>query len=169
MADPYLGEIRIFGGNYAPRDWALCNGQVLPISQNQALFSILGTTYGGNGTTTFALPDLQGRVPLGMGQGRGLSDRPIGQSGGAENVVLKLSEIPAHRHELRASNAAQSTDRPAGAALSAGGYYTSQNPATAMNPDSVSPEGGSEPHPNVQPFLALTFIIALTGIYPSRA
>ncbi len=169
MSDPFLGELRIFGGNFAPRGWALCQGQLLSITQNTALFSLLGTTYGGNGTTTFALPDLQGRVPMGTGNGAGLSPRTLGESSGTENVTLNLTQIPAHSHQLTGTTAPQSTDQPGGASPSAGGYYSTQTPTTAMNPAAIGQAGGSQPHPNVQPSLALTFIIALEGIYPSQS
>lgn len=171
MADPFLGEIRLFGFNFAPVGWAMCQGQLLPISQNTALFSLLGTSYGGNGTTTFALPDLRSRVPLSMGQGAGLSNYVIGQAGGNENVTLLASQLPAHSHSVNASSTAAAADRPAGAVLGHAGvntYAAGPDGATVMNAGMIANTGGSQPHSNLQPFLTLNFCIALQGIYPSR-
>jgi microcystin-dependent protein len=167
VAQPFIGEIRIFAGSVVPTGWAECNGQLLLISQNTALFQLLGTNYGGDGQTTFGLPDLRGRVPLGTGTGPGLSTRTAGEAGGAETVTLDVAQIPAHTHTLTGTTAAQDTDKPGGASPSAGGYYSTQAPATAMNPAAIASAGGGQAHPNVQPFLGLNFIISLFGIFPS--
>lgn len=162
MSEPFLSEIRIVSFNFAPRGWALCNGQLLPINQNQALFSLLGTTYGGNGQTNFALPDLRGRVPIHFGNGHTLGERA-----GEENHTLTISELPAHTHTLKAGTGDPNT---------AAGYLpsSSTNPYaagginTALNSASISNTGGSQPHLNLQPYLTLNFIIALQGIFPSQ-
>lgn len=179
MSEPFLGEIRMFGGNFAPRGWALCNGQLLSIAQNTALFSILGTTYGGNGQTTFALPNLQGRVPMHWGAGPGLTPRTLGETGGTENVTLLLTQIPQHNHPVNAAATATSAS-PAGAVPAtvapprgSGGaaqnaYAAAPDGATVMNNGMVGQAGGSQPHANIQPFQCVTFIIALEGIFPSR-
>ena len=170
--DPFVGEIRMFGGNFAPQGWALCNGQLLPIAQNQALFAIIGTFYGGNGTSNFALPNLQGRVPIHQGAGSGLSPYTIGQSGGTEDVTLLVTQMPAHSHTVKAAN-------NAGGSLTPGGNYLGQDQNqqasiysgtsdTTMNPQMIAAAGGSLPHTNIQPYLCINFIIALTGIFPSR-
>ncbi len=170
MADPFVAEIRIFAGNFAPLGWAFCNGQLLPISQNTALFSLLGTTYGGNGQSTFALPDLQGRVPMHPDQGPGLSIRDLGESGGSEAVGLLESEMPAHSHALSATSAIADNDDPGGRALaiSQGTYvYAPAVNLVAMG-QPLSPAGGGLPHNNLQPYLTLNFIIAMQGVFPSR-
>jgi microcystin-dependent protein len=163
MGTPYLGEIKIVSFNFAPRGWALCNGQTLPINQNQALFSILGTTYGGNGTTTFLLPDLRGRVPVHTGGGF-----TLGQRGGEETHTLIQSEMPQHYHSTSASTAAP--DRAAASgnfwAQEAGAYDASST--TTMSPAAIANTGGSQPHNNLAPFLVVPFVIALQGIFPSR-
>lgn len=171
MADPFLAEIRIFAGNFAPSGWAFCNGQILPLAQNAALFSLLGTTYGGNGQTNFALPDLQGRVPMQPGQGPGLSLRNLGESGGSATVALTESEMPAHSHALSATTAPADDDDPAGKLLATAAegvhvYGPAQNLVAMGQTDGAA--GGSQPHNNRQPYLALTFIIALEGVYPPR-
>ena len=169
--NPYLGEIRYVGFNFAPQGWALCDGQLLQISQNTALFSLLGTTFGGDGKTTFALPDMRGRVPVGMGQGAGLTNRNPGDQGGQESVALTVAQMPAHRHTLNASNAAASSNGPAGnvlAATSSTAIYTNQAPDVTLQAASVNIRGQSQPHENMQPFLGMTCIIATVGIYPSR-
>ncbi|MQY09985.1 hypothetical protein SRB5_00890 [Streptomyces sp. RB5] len=166
--DPFLGEIRMAGFNFAPVGWALCNGQLLSINQNTALFSLLGTTYGGNGTTDFALPDLRGRVPMHPGQGPGLSSHDLGEAGGTETVTLTTGELPPHTHALTGVNSRQDTNRVPGAAPANGGYYSTEAPTAAMHPGAVQPTGGGQPHPNVQPYLCVNFIIALSGIFPSR-
>ena len=177
MASPFVAEIRIFAGNFAPRGWALCNGQLLPISQNTALFSLLGTTYGGNGTTTFALPDLQGSAPLHSGQGPGLTLRDLGESGGEQAVTLLQTEMPAHSHgNVQAREATGQTDPTnnvwgqAGSQRPAPNFYAPSNSATnvQMSPLAMSVAGGNLPHNNMPPYLGLTFIIALQGIYPPR-
>ncbi|MFF0290717.1 phage tail protein [Streptomyces sp. NPDC005262] len=169
MSEPYLGEIRLVGFNYAPDGWALCNGQLLPISQNTSLFTLLGTLYGGDGLTTFALPDLRGRLPMHQGQGLGLSPRTIGESGGAETVALTTDQIPSHTHTLTGSAARQDTDLVSGATPTKGGYYTTQTPTVGMHPAAIAATGGGRPHTNLQPFLCVNFIIALVGLYPSQA
>ncbi|MFN2608075.1 MAG: phage tail protein [Acidimicrobiales bacterium] len=169
MSDPFIGEIRMFGGNFAPRGWALCNGQLLSISQNTALFSLLGTTYGGNGQTTFGLPNLQSRVPMHAGQGPGLSPRTLGEVAGEESVTLTTTQMPAHGHLASGTNTAGAATRPGGnvpAATSAGAYGPS--PTDPMNGSFIASAGGSQPHDNMSPYLVVNFIIALEGIFPSR-
>lgn len=175
--DPLLGEIRMFGGNFAPRGWALCNGQLLSIAQNTALFSILGITYGGNGQTTFALPNLQGRIPMHWGSTPGLSPHTLGEAAGTETVTLLTTQMPMHNHLLGASNATGGTDDPTGNVMgkpldSTGNpayeYVTGSAPNVQMNVQSIQPAGGSQPHANMQPYLCVTFIIALEGVFPSR-
>jgi microcystin-dependent protein len=176
MATPFIGQITLFAGNFAPRGYAFCNGQLLPIQQYTALFSLLGTTYGGNGQTNFALPDLRGRVPIHAGQGPGLSNYQLGQRAGQEAVTLTASEIPSHGHtaSVNASSGAPNTVSPGGAvpAVSAQGnaYATGSPTLTAMSASAatVGLAGNNQPHTNMQPYLALNFIIALQGIYPSR-
>jgi microcystin-dependent protein len=171
MADPFIAEIRVFGFNFAPVGWALCNGQILPISQNTALFSLLGTTYGGNGINTFALPNLQDSFAMHWGQGPGLSQRDLGEQSGSASVTLLASEMPSHGHILRASAGATGAS-PAGATLAppANGApaYRAPSTAAAMAGDSLSSTGGGLPHENRQPFQTLNFCIALQGIFPSR-
>jgi microcystin-dependent protein len=165
----YLGEIRIFGGFFAPQGWAFCNGQLLPIAQNQALFAILGTTYGGNGQTTFALPDLRGRAPIHFGQGPGLANRALGEGGGEVAHTLTTSELPAHTHTARGGSAFGSSPSPAGLAPARVSGQTPQYAPTAdsdMNASAVTAVGGGQAHENRQPYLGLTYIIALIGIFP---
>jgi microcystin-dependent protein len=164
MSEPFLGEIKIISWNYAPKGWAFCNGQLLPINQNQALFSILGTTYGGNGQTNFALPDLRGRVPAHMGNG--LIE---GQMVGEEAHTVIISEMPAHNHPASASSAAPDKGSPTGNewASQASGYSTG-TANTTFSPSAISNVGGSQPHTNLQPYLVVNFVIALSGIFPSR-
>ena len=171
MANPFLAEIRIFAGNFAPTGWALCNGQLMPISQNTALFSLLGTFYGGDGKTTFALPDLQGSAPMHQGQGPGLSQRFIGEQAGEPAVTLIQTEMPAHSHALNGTNQLQNLPDPQNHTLAranANAYV--QNPAgfTQMNGLAIGITGDNLPHNNMPPFLTLTFIIALQGIFPPR-
>jgi len=168
--DPFVAEIRIVGCNFAPKGWAQCNGQILPISQNTALFSLLGTTYGGNGTTNFALPNLQGATPMHAGQGPGLTLRDLGETGGEPSVTLLASEIPSHTHTLNGTTAAATTGAPAGLKVAAGpGIYAAPNADTgAMAAQALAPSGGSQPHNNRQPYLGLMFIIALQGVFPPR-
>lgn len=163
MSEPFLGEIKIFSFAFAPRQWALCNGQLLPINQNQGLFSLLGTTYGGNGMTTFALPNLQARTPIHTGEGH-----TLGEMGGEQAHTLSVSELPTHAHVLQGANVEGSTDNPAGAAL-AGTRAQLYAPSTdvSLGASSISNVGGSQAHLNLQPFLTLNFCIALVGIFPS--
>jgi microcystin-dependent protein len=175
MADPFVAEIRIFPFNFAPKGWAWCDGQLLPLSQNTALFSLLGTTYGGNGKSNFALPDLQGRAPMHPGQGPGLSLHDLGETGGSETVTLLESEIPAHNHALRADGAdpadIQAPSPAVVLARSAGGnaYQTVTNAnMVAMSDQALAPAGGDQPHNNLQPYLTFYFAIALQGVFPPR-
>ena len=171
MADPFVAEIRIFPFNFAPKGWAWCNGQLMPISQNTALFSLLGTTYGGDGRSNFALPDLMGRAPMHPGQGPGLSLHDLGETGGSETVTLLESEMPAHTH-AQVSNTdtggqLNGTDRLWGEANTRI-YSPTVNPAQPMHPSSLTPTGGDQPHNNMQPYLTLYFCIALQGVFPPR-
>ncbi len=171
MADPFVAEIRIFPFNFAPKGWARCDGQLLPLSQNTALFSLLGTTYGGDGKSTFALPDLEGRAPMHPGQGPGLSLHDLGETGGSETVTLLESEIPAHAHILRASLDDADVRIPApGRTLAKGSanMYATGNPNTPMAPEALAPAGGDQPHNNLQPYLTFYFNIALQGVFPPR-
>jgi microcystin-dependent protein len=177
MADAFVAEIRVFPFNFAPTGWAVCDGQLLPISQNTALFSLLGTTYGGDGRSTFALPNLQGAVPMHPGQGPGLSLHDLGEMGGSDTVTLIDSEMPAHTHTLRASADSQGADLqgpgPARVLAKSTGGQAFQTATganlTQMHWSSLAPAGGSQPHNNLQPSLALTFCIALQGIFPPRS
>jgi microcystin-dependent protein len=174
VADPFVAEIRVFPFNFAPTGWAFCDGQLLPLSQNTALFSLLGTTYGGDGKSTFALPDLQGSVAMHPGQGQGLSLRDLGEMSGSETVTLLVSEMPAHTHTLMAGNVEDDGNLQVGGpmrvlAKSANGqaYGPAANLVT-MAPQALSPAGGSLPHNNMQPYLTLNYCIALQGIFPPR-
>lgn len=172
MADPFVAEIRIFPFNFAPKGWAFCNGQLLPISQNTALFSLLGTTYGGDGRSNFALPNLQGNAPMHPGQGPGLSLHDLGETGGTETVTLLLSETPSHSHAISASQSDGTDQSPVGERLASGvggvaSYAPPGNP-TQLSPQVISPAGGNQPHNNMQPYLTLNFCIALQGVYPPR-
>ena len=178
MAEPFIGQIIIFGGNFAIRSYAMCNGQLLSIAQNTALFSILGTTYGGNGQTTFGLPNLQSRVPIHFGQGPGLSPYSLGQQAGTETVTLTSQQMPSHNHLINASEGNGAQQAPGSGFLASGIVPTSGNAAvsnyrnssdgTTLAPTAVGIAGGNQPHPNIQPYLALNFLIALEGIFPSR-
>jgi microcystin-dependent protein len=173
VADPFVAEIRIFPFNFAPRGWAWCDGQLLPLSQNTALFSLLGTTYGGNGKSNFALPDLQGRAPMHPGQGPGLSLHDLGETGGSETVTLLESEIPSHSHAWKASADSANVQIPvssASFARSSGGtaWSTTTTGLVAMAPEAVAPAGGDAPHNNLQPYLTFYFNIALQGVFPPR-
>jgi microcystin-dependent protein len=171
MADPFVAEIRIFPFNFAPRGWAWCDGQLLPLSQNTALFSLLGTTYGGNGKSNFALPDLQGRAPMHPGQGPGLSLHDLGETGGSETVTLLESEIPAHSHAVQVSQADGLESGPAGQQFATGigiGMYAVPGAIVQMSPNSLAPAGGDQPHNNLQPYLTFYFNIALQGVFPPR-
>jgi microcystin-dependent protein len=171
MADPFVAEIRIFPFNFAPKGWAFCDGQILPISQNTALFSLLGTTYGGDGKSTFALPDLQGRAAMHPGQGPGLSLHDLGETGGSETVTLLESEIPAHSHGLRASldDADLAIPTPARSlAKASANLYNNGAPNSIMAGEALAPAGGDAPHNNMQPYLTLNYNIALQGVFPPR-
>jgi microcystin-dependent protein len=173
MADPFVAEIRIFPFNFAPRGWAWCNGQILPISQNTALFSLLGTTYGGDGKSTFALPDLQGRAPMHPGQGPGLSLHDLGETGGSETVTLLESEIPAHTHGLQALAAVGNRTTPVGNTIARVSGATPYLPPAgaalvSMAGQALPPAGGDQPHNNLQPYLTFYFCIALQGVFPPR-
>ncbi len=169
MADPFLAEIRIFPFNFAPKGWAWCDGQLLPLSQNTALFSLLGTTYGGDGKSNFALPDLQGNAPIHAGQGPGLSLYDLGQMGGTETVTLLESEMPAHSHSMSQSTEAGDTNLPAGNFTGIGSsIYAPPNALVPMSPQSLAPAGGSLPHNNLMPYLTFYFNIALQGVFPPR-
>jgi microcystin-dependent protein len=166
VSEPFIAQVMLFAGNFAPRGWAFCNGQILSIAQNTALFSLLGTTYGGNGQTTFALPDLRGRAPVHTGQGPGLSPIDLGQQGGVETVTLNQNQMPQHTHAQPASNGQETTNRPGNAVPARGGVYAGSGDGAVMDPTSAA--GGNQPHENRPPYLALNYIIALEGIYPSR-
>jgi microcystin-dependent protein len=174
MADPFVAEIRIFPFNFAPQGWAWCDGQLLPLSQNTALFSLLGTTYGGNGESNFALPDLQGRAPMHPGQGPGLSLHDLGETGGSDTVTLLESEIPSHTHVLNGQGSNANSNDPAGAVLARpfGGGSLYKTPGGAalvpMSDQSLAPSGGDQPHNNMQPYLTFYFCIALQGVFPPR-
>jgi microcystin-dependent protein len=170
MSDPYVGDIRIFGGNFAPLGWAFCDGSLLQISENEVLFQLIGTTYGGDGQETFGLPDLRGRVPIHMGQGAGLSNRILGEVGGVESVTLTTQQIPSHNHGVGAASGATGTT-PAGAvpgAVTAGARYFAGSPSDTVPMANSGAAGGSQPHDNMAPFLCVSFIISLFGVFPSQ-
>ena len=165
MADPYVGEIRMFAGNFAPNGWMFCEGQLLPISENETLFQLIGTTYGGDGQSSFALPDLRGRIPIHQGNGVILAE-----TGGAEEVTLTVNQIPAHTHPLRASTSQATSQTPTNLVLAsaqATTYFNIPDSLTNLSPLSVASAGGSQPHTNFQPYLCIDFIISLFGIFPS--
>ncbi len=168
--EPYLGQISMAGFNFAPRGWALCNGQLLSIAQNSALFSLLGTTYGGDGRVTFGLPNLQGRVPMHWGSGPGLTPRVIGGVSGEETVTLITTQMPIHNHSLNVSKEDADAKNPNGQVLATttAATYVAGPLDGVMNPQAIGLAGGNQPHDNMQPYLAITFIIALEGIFPSR-
>jgi microcystin-dependent protein len=174
MAQPYIGEIRMFGGTFAPFGWSFCNGSIMSIAQNDALYTLIGTTYGGDGVQTFGLPDLQGRIPIHQGQGNGLSTYNLGQKGGSETVTLITSQLPSHPHTAMGSNTGSAANTPSN---NTWGNSQIQNksfgPGTSanatMNSGSISFTGGNQPHDNLLPFLVFNFIIALTGVYPSQS
>lgn len=171
MSEPYVGEIRMFAGNFAPRGWAFCDGQLLAVSQNDALFSLLGTIYGGDGRTTFGLPDLRGRLPIHAGTGPGLSPRREGAKGGEEEVTVTVNQMPSHTHEFQATQSAANDTRPVGrtaAQVAAADVWSTRSQDVNMASESISQIGGSQSHTNLMPFLCVNFIIALFGIYPSR-
>ena len=169
--DSFLGEIRMFGGNFAPVGWALCNGQLLPIAENDALYALIGTTYGGDGQSTFGLPDLRGRVPLHQGTNQG-NTYPMGQSGGQESIILTSQTTPSHTHQLSAAQTG-TVDSPANAFLAPNPVATvlqfGGDEPVPYPPNLVTPQGGSQPHENLQPFLCVNFIISLEGIFPSQS
>jgi microcystin-dependent protein len=171
MSEPFVGEIRMFAGTFAPRGWALCDGQLLAVSQNDALFSLFGTIYGGDGRTTFGLPDLRGRIPIHEGSGPGLTPRNIGARAGQENVTLTTNQLPSHSHPLQASTDIADQAAPTGNVTAQPGtadLYFAAAPVGAMASSAITNTGGSQPHTNVMPFLCIHFIVALVGIYPSR-
>jgi microcystin-dependent protein len=164
MAQPYVGEIRMFAGNFAPAGWMFCEGQLLPISENETLFQLIGTTYGGDGESTFALPDLRGRIPIHQGNGFILAE-----TGGAEEITLTVPQIPGHTHPLLASAAQGQQSNPANlllAQVTGTDIYVGDSPFPAMSPQAIGPVGGSQPHTNFQPYLCVNFIISLFGIFP---
>ena len=174
MAEPFLAEIRIMSFSFPPKGWAFCNGQLLPINQNQALFALLGTTYGGDGKSNFALPNLQGATPLMAGQGNGLSQRSLGESGGESTVTLTVTQMAAHVHGVSASDAAGGQtppnnvwSKPSQRGLNA--YNTDPGTKPTMSPNALAPSGGGQPHNNLMPYLVVNFIIALQGIFPARS
>lgn len=175
MSEPFIAEIKIFAGNFAPRGWALCNGQLLPIAQNTALFSLIGTTYGGDGRTSTALPNLQGRAPMHPGHGPGLTPRRLGERGGTTTVTLTEAQMPNHAHSMNAELHPADLNKPAqdrALARSAGGFAYQQDTVanlTPMAPAVVAGTGGGQAHTNQQPILGVNYIIALTGLYPSRS
>lgn len=172
--DQFVGEIRIFPFNFAPHGWAFCDGQLLPLSQNTALFSLLGTTYGGNGTSNFALPNLQGMAPMHPGQGPGLSLHALGETGGSDSLTLITSEIPAHSHQAMGNAGAGSKESPAGDLWAyprgrrTGNTYSDTTNLKMMSNQAIAPAGGSQPHNNLQPYLTMNFCIALEGVFPPR-
>jgi microcystin-dependent protein len=172
MAQPYVGEIRIFAGNFAPAGWAFCEGQTLPISENETLFQLIGTTYGGDGQETFNLPDLQGRVPVHMGTAKGGTVYQLAEQGGTEEVTLTTQQIPLHNHALLASTAAGAQNNPANQVIAASPsikLFIQDTPdSTLSKPQAVTPVGGNQPHTNFQPYLCVNFIISLFGIFPSQ-
>ncbi|MCU6708644.1 tail fiber protein [Paenibacillus sp. J5C_2022] len=175
MIEPFIGTIMMFGGNFAPRGWAFCNGQLLPISQNTALFSLLGITYGGDGRSTFALPNLQGRVPMHPEQGPGLTLRGLGEQGGASTVTLTEAQIPQHAHQLKHGSAVVPQGNPLNALPSetsgrrGGELYAAPAVGELMHRDVLSTAGGGQAHSNMSPYLGINFVIALYGVYPSRS
>ncbi|MGN6817501.1 MAG: phage tail protein [Sphingomonas sp.] len=175
MSSPYVAEIRMFAGTFAPRNWAMCSGQIMAISQNTALFSLLGTTYGGNGTSTFALPDLRGRAPMHWGNGAGLTPRSNGEQGGENSVTLLTTEMPSHTHSISGAVIANSNpgETPASNTLFTNSapnqlYATAVGTPVILAGQSISTAGGSQPHNNTQPYQAVTFIICLSGVFPAR-
>lgn len=172
MSEPFVGEIRMFAGNFAPRGWALCDGQLLAVSQNDALFSLLGTIYGGDGRTTFGLPDIRGRLPIHAGSGPGLSPRRLGAKGGGENVTLTTNQLASHSHDWNANTAAATDVAPAGNVVAKGetvAFLSNVAQNTDFSSQTVANTGGTQHHTNLMPSLCINFIISLFGIYPSRS
>jgi len=171
MSEPFVGEIRMFAGNFAPRGWSFCDGQLLAVSQNDALFSLFGTIYGGDGRTTFGLPDLRGRIPIHAGSGPGLTPRRLGAKAGAENETLTVNQLPSHRHDLVCNKATATTNSPTGKILAEASlktYYPQTDGPTTLSSSMITNAGGSRSHTNLMPTLCVNFIVALVGIYPSR-
>jgi microcystin-dependent protein len=171
MAQPFIGEIRMFAGNFAPAGWAFCNGQQMPISENDTLFVVIGTTYGGDGQETFNLPDLRGRIPIHQGSGSQGVTFTIGEAGGVEEVTLTTQQTPIHNHALLASNTVSTQTSPANLLLaqsSTANLYISDSPSVPLASSSIGPVGGSQPHTNFQPYLCINFIISLFGLFPSQ-
>lgn len=173
MSEPFIGQIMAVGFNFAPRGWAMCDGQLLPISQNDALYALIGTTYGGDGVTTFALPDLRSRIAIHQGQGPGLTNRPIGQASGTETVTLTSNQMPSHTHPVSAT--AVNADKPTPAnniwatePTTSTFFYGAGPTDSTMNPQTISTAGGNQPHDNLMPYLTMTYVIALFGIFPSQ-
>lgn len=171
MSDPFIGEIRMFGGNFAPAGWAWCSGQLMPISENEALFNLIGTTYGGDGQETFGLPNLESRIPIHAGTGPGGITYQLGEQAGVETVTLTTQQIPIHSHPMIATADIGSASSPGGNILaqsSALKLYTASAPSIALHAQAVTPVGGSQPHENIQPYLCIGFIISLFGIFPHQ-
>jgi microcystin-dependent protein len=171
VSDPYVGEIRIFGGNFAPAGWAFCQGQTMPISENDTLFTLIGTTYGGDGQETFNLPDLQGRVPVHMGTGTGLSAYTIGETAGVESVTLTIQQIPVHSHPLLASTAGGTTTTPESnlpASNNTAKIYLKDQPTGSLANTALTTAGGSQPHDNLMPIIVINYIISLFGVFPTQ-
>ena len=171
MSEPFVGEIRMFAGNFAPRGWAFCDGQLLAVSQNDALFSLLGTIYGGDGRTTFGLPDMRGRLPIHAGTGPGLSPRRLGAKLGSENETLTVNQMPSHTHPMRAATTAGTDNKPQGKMTAESpslDIYVEDSQTVNLSSEAITSVGGSRSHSNLMPFLCINFIIALFGIYPSR-
>ena len=172
MSSPYIGEIRMFGGNFPPSGWAFCNGQLLPISENDALFTLIGTTYGGDGQSTFALPDLRGRAPIHMGTGPGLGTYSIGEQAGVESVTLTTQQIPTHTHAWMASTGGGTSNTPVNNVIGTPPQmkpYRLGTPGDAMSGATIQPAGGQQPHENLQPYLTISFIISLFGVFPTQS
>ena len=172
MSEPFIGEIRLFPYTFAPRGWAFCHGQVLPIAQHTALFALLGTTYGGNGTVTFALPDLRGRVPVSAGQGPGLGEYFLGETGGAEQVALRVAQLPAHAHRMAVNATSSAADSPDDRFLGRTpreSTYAATSDGRRLNPGAITRSGGGQPHENRPPHLVLNYCIALEGIFPAQS
>jgi microcystin-dependent protein len=168
MAQPYVGEIRMFAGNFAPAGWMFCDGSILPISENETLFQLIGTTYGGDGESTFALPNLASRVPIHMGTGSSGVTYQIGEAAGVESVTLSTSQIPNHSHSFLASGNSATGPSPTGQVYAAADIYSPAGPPSAMGVQGITPVGGSQPHENMQPYLVINYIISLFGIFPSQ-